>query len=201
MQKNKTRHAFTLIELLVVISIISLLIAVLLPALAGARNTANRLECMTAARSNSQAMNLYTQDNDDKLPDFTNSPWSSVAVAWDMSRRENLGTYLNISTYNPYGYKMGATACPTTTFIYYYNAYILGFDQFNQWPNPIKLSSIIKPSEVYWGGDYLSGPTEFYGHIGTRAVSFVDGHAQNFAEEDITTELLGGVLGEAAWPY
>ncbi|MFG0247452.1 MAG: prepilin-type N-terminal cleavage/methylation domain-containing protein [Phycisphaeraceae bacterium JB051] len=61
--KSQTRKAFTLIELLVVISIVSLLIAVLLPALAGARKAARNTLCCSQLRQNGLASVAYSQDN------------------------------------------------------------------------------------------------------------------------------------------
>lgn len=56
------KRAFTLIELLVVISIIALLIAILLPALAKARDSSQVLKCTANVRSFSQAMFAYQAD-------------------------------------------------------------------------------------------------------------------------------------------
>ncbi|HEV8377877.1 MAG TPA: prepilin-type N-terminal cleavage/methylation domain-containing protein, partial [Tepidisphaeraceae bacterium] len=52
-------RGFTLVELLVVIAIIAVLIALLIPALSGVREQANRIKCMTNLRSIGQAMKIY----------------------------------------------------------------------------------------------------------------------------------------------
>ncbi|MDB5318827.1 MAG: hypothetical protein JWN40_458 [Phycisphaerales bacterium] len=63
MSKPSHRHAFSLIELLVVIGVIVLLIAMLLPALANSRESANRLKCLNTLRSIGQAAQLHANDH------------------------------------------------------------------------------------------------------------------------------------------
>src|SRR4051794_15180265 len=62
------RPAFTLVELLVVIGIIALLISVLLPALNGARRSANLVKCQSNMRQIGVAMQLYAGQFNDRLP-------------------------------------------------------------------------------------------------------------------------------------
>jgi prepilin-type N-terminal cleavage/methylation domain-containing protein len=62
------RRAFTLIELLVVISIIALLIAILLPALGAARESAQRTQCASNLRQQGAATFAYATDNKGDLP-------------------------------------------------------------------------------------------------------------------------------------
>lgn len=63
------RHAFTLIELLVVLSIMTLLLALLLPSLSQAREAANRTACSSNLRQNMIAVYAYAADTQQYLPD------------------------------------------------------------------------------------------------------------------------------------
>ncbi len=70
MHRQKTlvrRVGFTLVELLVVISIIALLMAILLPALARAREQAKRIVCLSNLKQLTLAWMTYASANNDKL--------------------------------------------------------------------------------------------------------------------------------------
>lgn len=71
--------AFTLIELLVVISIIAMLIALLLPALAGARESSRRIQCLSTTRQIGITAQLYVGDFNNRMPGYYNTWYNPVS--------------------------------------------------------------------------------------------------------------------------
>ena len=68
--KPRWSNGFTLIELLVVIAIIAILAAMLLPALASAKQKAKRIQCVNSLRQLYIACTIYASDNDDWYPSW-----------------------------------------------------------------------------------------------------------------------------------
>jgi prepilin-type N-terminal cleavage/methylation domain-containing protein/prepilin-type processing-associated H-X9-DG protein len=114
---NKGRQpGFTLIELLVVIAIITILAALLLPALSKAREQAEGISCLNNTRQLTLAWLIYADDHEGLLPynlgmngsSFrTNINWVNNVMTWDLSSDNtntatitdaSLGPYVNGTT-------------------------------------------------------------------------------------------------------
>jgi len=114
---SRQEQGFTLIELLVVIAIIAILAALLLPALAKAKDKAVKIQCASNLKQWGVAVTMYAGDNHEFFPDNPTADGAS-GFAW-MAMGLNTNFYPNYLYPNRHGSattrraKQDVIYCPT----------------------------------------------------------------------------------------
>jgi prepilin-type processing-associated H-X9-DG protein/prepilin-type N-terminal cleavage/methylation domain-containing protein len=132
--------AFTLVELLVVIAVIAILAALLLPAMAKAKQKAWAAACLSNIRQIGLASRMYADDNADALPRSIHTGQS-----W-------------VNTLQPYTSGTNLWRCPrdankTRNFSYALNDYFLPPATGSGTSDYSKATQVPAPTDTFWLGE------------------------------------------------
>jgi prepilin-type N-terminal cleavage/methylation domain-containing protein len=168
---EKYKPGFSLVELLVVMSVISTLMAVILPALGSVRRKARTMVSANNQKQMASAVNLFALDNDDQYPPSvatvgfgSNWNWSDPTKLTGNRRRSPI-LHRSMSAYlRSYIPDADVTYCPSAPCKYKYLQE--AWDAGDDWDNP----------ETTFPSDPVGGIYCFYwnyiGYIGGRRVIF-----------------------------
>jgi len=177
--ESDTRRAFTLIELLVVIAIIAILAAMILPVLARARQTAQRISCLNNVKQLGYAAQLYLTDNNSIYPPRSSqSRWPNKFYD-DYARKLQMLLCPSETTNAPLSYGGGsnsnnvADAAPRSYLINGWNDYFYATLSSSDWaiyqggsyPYGMKQSVIMQPTDVILFGEKSSQAGDFYADL------------------------------------
>jgi prepilin-type N-terminal cleavage/methylation domain-containing protein len=133
---NPVKRGFTLIELLVVIAIIAILAALLLPALASAKEKSKRTRCLSNLKQVTIGMTIYAGDNEDKVVVARSQSVQNALEPLEASLAKSVGLVVQSNA-------GGIWSCPNRpqlpVYESFYDQWTLGYQYFggiSTWMNP-----------------------------------------------------------------
>jgi prepilin-type N-terminal cleavage/methylation domain-containing protein/prepilin-type processing-associated H-X9-DG protein len=169
------RDAFTLIELLVVIAIIAILAALLLPALARAKQKAQAIQCLSNGKQIMLAWRMYPEDNLDRLcgnfgvvntdteasdlPELEKNTWITDVMDWTTSQQNTNEVLVRQSQLSPYlANNLWIYKCPA-------DAYVAPIQRPSNWPRgrirSLSMNAFFGPYSTSKTDPWNSGENEF----------------------------------------
>ncbi len=193
--KRSRATAFTLIELLTVIAIIAVLAAILIPAIGRVRASANEASCASNLRQLSQALLLYTQENQGSLPNPNRDNWDVAALSI-LESGVGEPAYSKI-LHCPADEVLRTTSNPDEARSYSMNPVVMAYASYEYADTPnvnsatgfgLRLNQIAQPGKTvlllerheslntYNSGNFITAGAAFPYHGETMNVAYCDGH-------------------------